>query len=453
MSLLRNRPFVRLWTGQTVAEFGYNLSLVALPLVAVMQLGADSVQMGLFVGAGMAPMAFAWPLFGVLVDRVDRRRILLATYVGRGLLLSWVPIGAALGVLDMLQLVAVYFLVSLLQVAFEVAAPSLLPQLVKDSDLVQANSRMEMTRSGAVIVGPALAGFLVEAITPANTVAMDAVCYLLASGLILTLPLAGRRAHLGRAAAPAAGEPAARPGQSAPAEAPAEAPADPEAPAAARPESFRRQLTEGWSFVFGHAQLRVLAFSSSLMNSFFYIRTPLLALFVVQELRFSGAQLGLVLAAAGPGALLGAVAAGRLSRRFGLSRTLTASAFLAGVPVLAVPFVPAESISGLAVLMASTFAVSCGVQIYGINLVSFRQLITPDRLLGRVNATFRWAAWAMAPFAAVLSGFLAELLGLRGAIAVAGAGLLLPGLLLLVSRLHRADPAPGPATTESGIAA
>ncbi|MFD8290914.1 MFS transporter [Streptomyces lavendulae] len=449
MSLLRNRPFVRLWTGQTVAEFGYNLSLVALPLVAVIQLGADSVQMGLFVGAGMAPMAFAWPLFGVLVDRVDRRRILLATYVGRGLLLSWVPIGAALGVLDMLQLVAVYFLVSLLQVAFEVAAPSLLPQLVKDSDLVQANSRMEMTRSGAVIVGPALAGFLVEAITPANTVAMDSVCYLLASGLILTLPLAGRHAHTGRAAAPTAGEQAARPGHAAP----AEAPAGPAAPAAARPESFRRQLTEGWSFVFGHAQLRVLAFSSSLMNTFFYIRTPLLALFVVQELHFSGAQLGLVLAAGGPGALLGAVAAGRLSRRFGLSRTLTASAFLAGGPVLVVPFVPAESIPGLAVLMASTFAVSCGVQIYGINLVSFRQLITPDRLLGRVNATFRWAAWAMAPFAAVLSGFLADLLGLRGAIAIAAAGLLLPGLLLLVSRLHRADPVPGPATTESGIAA
>ncbi|MFF5705190.1 MFS transporter [Streptomyces sp. NPDC012794] len=451
MSLLRNGPFVRLWTGQTVAEFGYNLSLVALPLVAVMQLGADSVQMGLFVGAGMAPMAFAWPLFGVLVDRVDRRRILLATYVGRGLLLSWVPIGAALGVLDMLQLVAVYFLVSLLQVAFEVAAPSLLPQLVEDSDLVQANSRMEMTRSGAVIVGPALAGFLVEAITPANTVAMDAVCYLLASGLILTLPLVGRQAHTGRGAAPAAGEPAARPGHPAP----AEAPADSAAPAAARPESFRRQLTEGWSFVFGDTRLRVLAFSSGLMNAFFYIRTPLLALFVVQELRFSGAQLGLVLAAAGPGALLGAMAAGRLSRRFGLSRTLTASAFLAGAPVLAVPFVPAESIPGLAMLMASTFAVSCGVQIYGINLVSFRQLITPDRLLGRVNATFRWAAWAMAPFAAVLSGFLADLLGLRGAIAVAAAGLLLPGLLLLVSRLHRADPAPAPGTTttESGIAA
>lgn len=440
MSLLRNGPFVRLWTGQTVAEFGYNLSLVALPLVAVMQLGADSVQMGLFVGAGMAPMAFAWPFFGVLVDRFDRRKILLATYVGRGLLLSWVPIGAALGVLDMIQLVAVYFLVSVLQVAFEVAAPSLLPQLVKDSDLVQANSRMEMTRSGAVIVGPALAGFLVEALSPANTVAMDAVCYLLASGLILTLPLARRHASADRTQDAAAKSPAAAQSNEGP---------------PARPESFRRQLTEGWSFVFGHGRLRVLAFSSSLMNAFFYIRTPLLALFVVQELRFSGAQLGLVLAAAGPGVLLGAMVAGRLSRRFGLSRTLTASAFLAGGPVLAVPFVPAASVTGLVVLMASTFAVSCGVQIYGINLVSFRQLITPDRLLGRVNATFRWAAWAMAPFAAVLSGFLADLVGLRGAIAVAGAGLLLPGLLLLVSRMHRADPAPAPApaTTESVIAA
>lgn len=407
MSLLRNGPFVRLWTGQTISELGYQLSLVALPLVAVIQLGATATEMGLLVGFGMAPMAFAWPFFGVLADRVDRRKLLLATYTGRAVLLGSLPVAALLGVLSMPLLIGIYFLVSTLHVAFSVVSPSLLPSLVKGDKLVDANSKLEVTRSGAMIIGPSIAGFLVEALNPANTVAIDALCYLLAAGLIVTLTMPERAETAPRPAA-----------------------------------SVWKDIREGLSTVFGDPLLRPMAISSGIMNAFFYVRTPILALFVLNELKFSAGSLGLILAAAGPGALLGSFVVGRLNNRFGLGTTVTGAAFFAGAPVLIVPLVPDNSLWSMGLLLFSTFAVSAGVQTYSISLVSARQLRTPDHLLGRVNATFRWVAWAATPVTAVVSGLLAEVFGLRGAIAVAGFGLLLPGLLLAFSQVRGKDMVP-----------
>jgi MFS family permease len=415
MTLLRNGPFVRLWTGQTISELGYHLSLVALPLVAVIQLDATATEMGLFVGVGMAPMAFAWPFFGVLADRVDRRRMLVATYTGRAVLLGSLPVAALVGLLSMPWLIVVYFLVSTLHVAFSVVSPSLLPSLVSGRDLVDANSKLEVTRSGAMIVGPSVAGFLVEFLGAANTVAIDAVCYLVAAGLIVTLAMPKRTE-----AAEIAG---ARPAS-----------------------SVWRDIREGLSTVFGDRLLRPMAISSGIMNGFFYVRTPILALFVLEDLGFSAGSLGLILAAAGPGALVGSFVVRRLNDRFGLGTTVTWAAFFAGGPVLIVPLVPDNSLWSLGLLVLSTFTVSAGVQTYSISLVSARQIMTPDHLLGRVNATFRWVAWAVTPVTAVVSGLLAEVFGLRGAIAVAGAGLLLPGLFLAFSpvRGRRIEPAGQP---------
>jgi MFS family permease len=410
MTLLRNGPFVRLWAGQTISELGYHLSLVALPLVAVIQLDATATEMGLFVGVGMAPMAFAWPFFGVLADRVDRRRMLVATYTGRAVLLGSLPVAAILGVLSMPWLIVVYFLVSTLHVAFSVVSPSLLPSLVSGRDLVDANSKLEITRSGAMIVGPSIAGFLVEFLDAANTVAIDAVCYLVAAGLIVTLTV-----------------PTVSDVRSA-------SSAKREEPAQPRPaSSVWRDIREGLSTVFGDRLLRPMAISSGIMNAFFYVRTPILALFVLEDLGFSAGSLGLILAAAGPGALVGSFVVRRVNDRFGLGTTVTWAAFFAGGPVLIVPLVPDNSLWSLGLLILSTFTVSAGVQTYSISLVSARQIMTPDHLLGRVNATFRWVAWAATPVTAVVSGLLAEAFGLRGAIAVAGAGLLLPGLFLAFS--------------------
>jgi predicted MFS family arabinose efflux permease len=388
--------FRRLWAAQSVSDLGAYASFVALPLVAVVQLDASATQMGLLVAAGTAPLAFAWPFFGVLADRVDRRRIMVAAHFGRCVLYAWIPVAAAAGILTMAQLAAVSFVANVLKVAFDVAYPSLVPALTGPDGLVAANSRLEATRSLAMVVGPAAGGLLVEAVRPSGVVAIDAACYLLAGLVVLTV----RRP-------PPVGRPAG--------------------------SSVARDVRAGLAAVFGHPLLRPMAISAGLMNAFFALRTPLLALFLIEELGFGPVALGVVLAAAGPGALAGSLLAPRLARRYGFGPTMVGAALLGGAPVLLVPLVRGNGAGALAVLVGSALAVGAGVQVYNVTMMAGRQAITPDHLLGRVTATFRWAAWAATPFAAAGGGLLTQVVGLRAAIAVAGIGLLLPAWRLFAS--------------------
>jgi MFS family permease len=397
--------FARLWTGQAVSDFGTYLSFVALPLLAVVELDASAAELGLLVGAGTAPLAFAWPLFGVLADRADRRRIMLVTYAGRVLLYAWIALAAVAGGLTVVQLVVAYFLVSFLKVGFDVAAPSLLPALVGPGHLVAANSRLEATRSLAMIIGPALGGVLAEAVRPSGTMAVAAATYLAAALLVATIrPAAGRPSTADRA---------------------------PDRRGAVR------QMWDGVTAVSRHPVLRPMAVSAALLNAFYALRTPLVALYVVRDLGFSPAAFGLILAAAGPGALLGSLAAVRIAARLGFGRTVVGAAFLAGAPVLLVPLVTGRGAGSLGLLAGSALLVGFGMQVYNVTLIAGRQAITPDHLLGRVTASFRWAAWAVAPFAAAAGGPLSHLLGVRGALAVAGIGLLLPAARLAASPVRR----------------
>jgi predicted MFS family arabinose efflux permease len=397
--------FARLWTGQAVSDFGTYLSFVALPLIAVVELDASAAELGLLVGAGTAPLAFAWPIFGVLADRADRRRIMLVTYAGRVLLYAWIPLAALIGVLTVVQLVVAYFLVSFLKVGFDVAAPSLLPALVGPDHLVAANSRLEATRSLAMITGPALGGALAEAVRPSGTMAVAAVTYLAAAVLVATI----RPAAIGPSTA---------------------------APAPRRRGAVR-EMWDGVAAVSRHPVLRPMAVSAALLNAFYALRTPLVALYVVRDLGFAPAAFGLILGAAGPGALLGSLAAVRIAARLGFGRTVVGGAFLAGAPVLLVPLVTGRGAGSLGLLAGSALVVGFGMQVYNVTLIAGRQAITPDHLLGRVTASFRWAAWAVAPFAAAAGGPLSHVLGVRGALAVAGVGLLLPAARLAASPVRR----------------
>ncbi|MEH1127818.1 MFS transporter [Micromonospora sp. CPCC 206061] len=396
--------FARLWTAQSASDLGTYVSFVALPLVAVVELDASATELGLLVGAGTAPLAFAWPLFGVLADRVDRRRMMAVTYAGRALLYTWVPLAAATGVLTMTQLVVAYFLATLLKVGFDVAAPALLPALVNRNGLLAANSRLEATRSLAMAAGPALGGALAGVIRPSAVIALDAAAYLTAAVLVVTIRPPGPVAPHTRA--PRAG--------------------------------VLREMRDGIAAVRHHPLLRPMATSSALLNAFYALRTPLVTLYVVRDLGMPPAALGAILAAAGPGALLGSLTAAKVGARLGFGRTIVGAALLAGAPVLLVPLVTGRGPVSLAALAGSALVVGFGVQVYNVTLVAGRQAITPDHLLGRVTATFRWAAWAATPFAAAASGPLSDTVGVRTAIGIVGAALLLPALRLMASGVHHA---------------
>ena len=187
--LWRHPDFVKLWTGQTISLIGSQVTFLALPLTAVLVLNATPAQMGFLTAAGAIPSLLVGLFAGVWVDRHRRRPILIAADLGRAALLLLIPVAALLGVLRIEYLYIVAFLVGTLGLFFEVAHHSFLPSLVGREQLVEGNSKLEISDSVAEIVGPGLAGGLVQLVTAPIAIAVDAISFLISAlflGLIRT---------------------------------------------------------------------------------------------------------------------------------------------------------------------------------------------------------------------------------------------------------------------------
>jgi MFS family permease len=392
--LWRHPDFLKLWTGQTVSLLGDHISLLALPLIAVLTLQAGPAQMGLLAAAGRVPLLAIGLVAGVWVDRARRRPILIGTNLGHALLLGSVPAAWAIGVLSMPYLYAVAFLGGTLNVLFSVAYMSYLPSLVPREHLVEGNSKLTATSSMAQIAGPGIAGGLVQLLTAPIAVLLDAVSFLVSAfffGLIQSP------------------EPVAR-----------------DAPAAGgRLRNVWRGVGEGLRFVAGNPLLRAAAGCASTFNFFLTLMSAVLVLYLARDLGLEPASIGLIFAALGPGLLLGALLAGQAARRFGLGRTISVGLALAGTMNLAIPLAGGPPAVAVAILMAAYFLNGVGQPLYNIGVMSVRQAVTPARMQGRMNATNQFLVSGPAPLAALLGGLLGEVIGLRATVLVGAAGILL----------------------------
>src|SRR5437588_10218300 len=176
--LWRHADFLKLWTAESVSQFGSNISQVALPLVAVLTLHATAFQVAALGTVDFLPfLLFTLPA-GVWVDRMPRRPIMIGADFGRALALGSIPLAAAVGHLTLAQLYIAGFVTGTLPVFFDVAYPSLLPSLVDRSQLVEGNAKLEVTRSAAQIGGPGIAGVLIGAVTAPYAIVADAVSFL-----------------------------------------------------------------------------------------------------------------------------------------------------------------------------------------------------------------------------------------------------------------------------------
>ncbi len=177
--LWHHADFTKLWTGQTISLVGSQITFLALPLTAVLVLHATAPEMGLLTAAGALPSLFFGLLAGVWVDRRPRRPILIAADLGRGLLLGLIPLAALAGLLRIEQLYLIAFVMGTLSLFFDVAHRSFLPTLVGREQLVEGNSKLELSRSCAEIVGPGLAGGLIQLVTAPLAIALDAFSFLI----------------------------------------------------------------------------------------------------------------------------------------------------------------------------------------------------------------------------------------------------------------------------------
>jgi len=399
--LWNNSDFVKLWLGQTVSQFGSGITGIALPLTAVLVLAATPAQMGILGALDGVAVLVIGLLAGVWVDRVRRRPLLIATDLGRAFLLSTIPLAALLVVLRIGQLYVVAAMVGMLTVLFNVAHSAFLPSLIPQESLVEANSKLGISDSLAEIGGPATAGPLVQLISAPFALFFDALSFLFSAyclGLIHT----------------------------------------PEPPPALKQrKSIWHDLVEGLHMVLKNPLLRALAGSAGIFSLFGNFIGALYALYIIRQLGAPAIFLGLLVATGGVSALVGALMAERVVRRFGLGMTVGVGLFMYGATGLLIPLAGGSLALALSLLFLSQLIGDASVSIYLIAEVSLRQSIVPANMLGRTNASMQFLSQGVAPPGALLAGILGGMIGLRLTILIGVLGVILAGTWLLLSPVRK----------------
>ncbi|MFF7199883.1 MFS transporter [Streptomyces sp. NPDC008141] len=401
-SLWRDADFRRLWMGQTASQLGEHAHLVILPLFAVVTLDASAGQLGALRAVGQAPILLLSLFAGAWVDRWRTRTTMVLTDVGRALVLGAAAVAGLFGVLGLPALTALAFAVGTLSVFFDVAYQASLVRLVERDRLVRGNSALEGSRSAAQIAGPALGGALVTLLPAPLATASNALFFALSFLSIRRI----RRSE----SVPEGGE---------------------------RPPRLWRRIQEGLRFVAGDTALRAVCLASAAFQFSFTAMMTVYLLFLPRELHLSGTVVGLVLAAAGPGALLGSLLAARLPSRFGHGVVLVCAAVLGDGVFLCVPALRGSSAVTIPVLLAAAFVFGLGGQLVNVTVMAVRQAVTPAGTQGRVAATITFVGMGLTPLGSLLGGLLAQEWGLRTSLLVSAAGMMLSPAVMAVSPLAR----------------
>lgn len=397
-NLRRNRNFVNLWIAESISQIGSQISIVALPLLAILSLGASPAQMGFLTAAGTAPALLIGLFVGVWVDRVRRRPLMLAADLVRGVLLLSVPAAWWLGLLRIEMLYVVAFLTGALTVIFDVTWLTVLPSIVRRGQLVEANSKLHLSASIAQVTGPGAGGLLIGLIGAPIAIVIDALSFV-ASAFFIKKVSEDNIVDKGVRAA----------------------------------GNLRREITEGLAFVFRSEVLRPLIYSKILVTLSAGMFFAVYFLFMADNLDLGSTAIGIVLATGGIGAIAGASIAGRLAGRTTEGRAVIGGQFFFGVFGMTIPFAIFFPSVALALIILSEMLQWLAHIVAQVNELSIRQATVPDRYLGRVNSVFQFFGRGMTPLGALAGGLLGELVGVPATLVIASVGFLGAFLFVLAS--------------------
>jgi MFS family permease len=377
---------------------GDQLTLLAVPLAAVLLLRAGPEQMGYLVAAAWLPyLLFAIPA-GAWVDRLGRRRlVMIGADAGRAALLLTVPLTAAVHHLTLIQLYLVIFLNGSLGVCFQVSYQTLFVSIVEREDYVQGQQLLYGSRAFSFIAGPTLAGFLVQLLSGPVALLFDAASYIASAASLSSI----------RPAEPA-------------------------------PERERRGLlTAGAGFILRSPVLRAALLATTTINLFNLAYNALYVLYAVRYLHLQPAVIGSIAGIAAVAGIAGAVLAGRIGRWLG-----PGPAFIAGCAVFTLPLVLVPLASGppwlvVALLVAAGLGASFGVMLLDITAGSLYAALIPNRLRARVSGAYSVVNYGVRPIGSIAGGALAAAIGLRPTLLLVTLAACLGLLWLIPSPLPR----------------
>jgi predicted MFS family arabinose efflux permease len=400
-ALWRHRDFLRLWSAQTVSDFGARITREGLPMMAVMALAATAPQLGVLAALASGSALLVGLSMGDFVDHTLRRPILIGMDLARALVLIALPIAAWLGHLNIWEVYAAAALVAAGSVLFDIADHAYLPGLVGRPLLVDANTKITATESIAEIGGPSLAGVLFQWLTAPIAVAVNAATYLLSAVI-----LAGIRT-------------------------PEPPPAD-----AGQRRGWIDGVVTGARTSWAEPRVRMLLIMTGVGAVFGGFFSALYIAYVLRDLGLSPGLLGLGIATGGVGALTGSMLAQFMARRLGVGLAICVSSILSALGTMIVLLAPTDTVGATPALMVSQFLGDAFGVVPLILAGALRQSILPQSLLGRVGATFRVAGGGAAVVGALVGGGLGQAVGLREALLIAIAGLMIGPVLGAFSSLR-----------------
>ena len=399
-NLWRHANFLRFWSANIISDFGSGINFLVLPIIGAVTLEASAVQMGYLSAAGTLPyLLFGLPV-GAFVDQLRKRPLLILADLGRLILIATLPIATLLGQLTWPHLILVTFLGGCLTLLADVAEEAFLPGLISRDNLVEGYSKLSSSNSVIELSGPALAAGLIELLTAPIALIIDAASFLVSSILLGTIQID-----------------------------------EPVPQSVAERLSFWQQIRQGLSFIRHHTQLRPMLLNNSTMQLFGGMVDALLIIYLLQ-LGLPATFVGVIFSVGGLAGLGAAAWGRRAAKRFGLGRMVVLGSLLIGVGALARPLAFGSPWLAGAILLLGQLVSGFGNTVYNIGYDSLAQSLTPDELLGRVNATGLFIGFGALPVGALLGGLFGEWLGLRTAVAISSTGLLLSVLWVYFSPLQ-----------------
>jgi MFS family permease len=408
-SLWHNRDFMKFWAGETLSLLGTQVTNLALPLTAILAFNASDQMVGVLRFLELLPYIGLALLFGVWVDRVSRRMVMLWTNVARMVLVAAVPLLHWAGVLDMPILLAIACAVGVASVLFDVSWMPFVPTLVKDTrHYVEANAKMGISQSASDVAGPGIAGVLIAALSAPGALIADAFSYAASVFSLLLIRT-------------------------------------PEAKAVPGVERHvLRELRDGLDWVFRKPILRWLAMVGFCCNFSMITVWTMFLLYGTRQLHLSSSMIGVIFATASVGGLIGAMLSGRIIKRFPLGQAyfVAQTGLLLGPTVIVLAAGPKPLM--LALMIASFFTTYLGLGVANVIIVSVRQTTTPQSMMSRMTACFRMLLFGGGALGGLTAGLLAGAIGNKQALvvaAIASAAVVIALLLSPVSRLRVLPPA------------
>lgn len=361
--------FWKFWAGQTISNLGTSVTTFALPLL-VYKLTGSALNLGLTLALGMLPNLFFGLFIGAWVDRVDRKRLMIAVDLLQMLFIGSIPLVALFGPIPIWWVYVVVFAMGLLTVFFQAAEFAAIPSLVPNNDLVTANGRIQASYSAAMVVGPLLGGLLVALIPVEDLLLINVVTFAISAALLSAI-----RRRFNAAAPPRSG-------------------------------SILADIGEGLRYVWQHPVLRNISLMMCLVNLVGTTVHAQLVLFVSERYGASESQVGLFYSAGSAGVVVMSLAAGMLRNRFGFSKVALGALMLSGLLTIALALTPWYWLG------VGLWALFMGLGImFNINTGSLRQAIVPSHILGRVMSVAMVIAWSANPVGALAGGWLIERTG------------------------------------------